>query len=113
MAVQLVLSEDWQLPRVHCQSGSDGLVRRATTVFRQHATLASEAAVLSESIDGIGWSDHWAFWKSAIPPCGHRHRRVSDAHYHQPSDTPEKLDYDRLARAVVGIDAMVADLAGG
>ena len=34
-------------------------------------------------------------------------------HYHQPSDTPEKLDYDRLARAVVGIDAMVADLAGG
>lgn len=31
----------------------------------------------------------------------------------RPSDTPEKLDYDRLARAVIGMNAVVVDLSGG
>jgi hypothetical protein len=93
---------------------SDALVRRATTVFRQHATVASEAAVLSESIDGIGWSDHWAFWQVGYPAMMVTDTAVfRNAHYHQPTDTPEKLDYERMARAVIGIDAIVVDLAGG
>jgi len=27
-------------------------------------------------------------------------------------DTPDKIDYDRLARVVSGLEAVVADLAG-
>jgi hypothetical protein len=34
-------------------------------------------------------------------------------HYHQPSDTPDKLDYDRLARVVDGLVSVVAALADG
>jgi Zn-dependent M28 family amino/carboxypeptidase len=90
------------------------LTERATTVFRRHATVGSEAAVLPDSIDGIGWSDHWAFWQ-----VGYAAIMVTDTavfrntSYHRPTDTPEKLDYDRLGRAVRGIDAVVVDLSAG
>jgi hypothetical protein len=32
--------------------------------------------------------------------------------YHTPEDTPDKLDYGRMARVVVGLEAVVSDLAG-
>ena len=31
--------------------------------------------------------------------------------YHAPGDTPDRLDYDRLARVVAGLEAMLAELA--
>ena len=34
-------------------------------------------------------------------------------HYHTPEDTPEKLDYDRLARVVRGLEGVVRELAAG
>jgi hypothetical protein len=32
--------------------------------------------------------------------------------YHTTQDTPDKLDYDRMARVVGGLEAVVGDLAG-
>ena len=32
-------------------------------------------------------------------------------HYHRASDTPEKLDYDRMALATLGLAGMIRDLA--
>jgi hypothetical protein len=34
-----------------------------------------------------------------------------DPHYHLSTDTPERLDYDRMARLVVGLTKVAADLA--
>jgi hypothetical protein len=31
-------------------------------------------------------------------------------HYHTEQDTPDKLDYDRLARVVDGLEKVIADL---
>ncbi len=31
---------------------------------------------------------------------------------HTPSDTPDKIDYERTARVVAGLEPMLADLAG-
>jgi Zn-dependent M28 family amino/carboxypeptidase len=90
------------------------LTRRAIAAFRRHATVGSEAAVLPESLQGVGWSDHWSFWQ-----VGYSAIMVTDTavfrnkSYHEPTDTPDKLDYDRLARSVRGIDAVVLDLSGG
>ena len=93
---------------------SRDLTRRATVVFRQYATVGSEAAVMPDSIDGVGWSDHWAFWQVGYPAVMVTDTAVfRNASYHKPTDTPEKLDYERLGRAVRGIDAVVVDLAGG
>jgi Zn-dependent M28 family amino/carboxypeptidase len=88
------------------------LVRRATVAFRRRAALASEAAVLSASIDGVGWSDHWAFWQVGYPAVMVTDTAVfRNTSYHKPTDTPEKLDYDRLARGVRGLEDVVTELA--
>ena len=34
-------------------------------------------------------------------------------HYHRESDTPDKIDYDRCARVVVGVREVIADLCSG
>ncbi|HEY0607879.1 MAG TPA: M28 family peptidase, partial [Herpetosiphonaceae bacterium] len=58
-------------------------------------------------------SDHLAFWEAGLPAL-----MVTDTanfrywHYHQPSDTPEKLDYQRLAAIVGATAAVLADVAG-
>jgi Zn-dependent M28 family amino/carboxypeptidase len=62
---------------------------------------------------GIGWSDHWSFWKEGYPAI-----MVTDTalfryeHYHSATDTPDKIDYARLARVAAGMARVAVDLAG-
>ena len=89
-----------------------GLVRRCVAAFRRHARFPAEGAALPERIEGVGWSDHWSFWRAGYPAL-----MVTDTaffryrHYHLPSDTPEKIDYARTARVASGLAATIADLA--
>ena len=61
---------------------------------------------------GVGWSDHWAFWQHEYPGI-----MVTDTapyrypNYHRPTDTPDKIDYERAARVVSGLEAVIGDLA--
>jgi Zn-dependent M28 family amino/carboxypeptidase len=88
------------------------LVRRCVKSFRQHARFPSEGGALPGALPGVGWSDHWAFWQAGYPAL-----MVTDTatfrspHYHTANDTPDKLDYDRLARVVAGVAQVVEDLA--
>jgi len=90
------------------------LVRRTIGAFRRETSFPSEGGVLSERLPGVGWSDHWAFWQAGYPAV-----MVTDTalfrypHYHTAADTPNKIDYDRLARVVIGLEHVVADLARG
>ena len=92
---------------------SVGLVRECLATFRRQVKFPSEGAALPEFITGIGWSDHWSFWKQGYPAV-----MVTDTalfrypYYHSPEDTYDKLDYDRLARVVSGIEVVVRQLAG-
>jgi len=92
---------------------SRALLRRALSVFRQQQKLPSEGAALPGFIPGIGWSDHWSFWQQGYPAI-----MVTDTapfryrHYHEPTDTPDKLDYDRFALVVSGMEKVIAELAG-
>lgn len=91
--------------------GSRNLLRRAIGTFRGAARFPSEGLAAPSGIPGIGWSDHWSFWQAGYPAI-----MITDTalfrypHYHDQSDTPEKLDYDRMARVVQGIGAVVEDL---
>jgi hypothetical protein len=91
---------------------SRGLVRRAIGAFRGAAAFPSEGVAAPGWITGIGWSDQWAFWEQGFPGA-----MVTDTalyrypHYHAASDTPDRIDYDRLARVVGGLHAVVAALA--
>jgi Zn-dependent M28 family amino/carboxypeptidase len=92
--------------------GSRRLVRQVVASFRRHAQFPSEGAALPGFVPGIGWSDHWSFWKE-----GYSGVMVTDTapfrypHYHRPSDTPDKIDYPRMARVVSGVEAVVRELA--
>ena len=89
------------------------LVRRCIGSFRRTTSFPSEGLAAPSSITGIGWSDHSSFWEQ-----GYRAVMVTDTapfryvHYHTPSDTPDKLSYDRMARVVSGVVRVVEDLAG-
>jgi len=91
---------------------SRSLLHRIIGSFRRHAAFPSEGAVGLESIPGISWSDQWAYWKFGWPAV-----MVTDTapfrypHYHTLRDTPDKLDYDGLARVVKGLEGVVRELA--
>jgi hypothetical protein len=60
----------------------------------------------------VDWSDHWSFWQEGWPAL-----MVTDTapyrypHYHSEGDTPDKVDYERLARVVTGLRGMLRELA--
>lgn len=91
---------------------SRDLVQHAIRAFRETTSFPSEAVAAPGDLTGIGWSDHWAFWQQGYPGI-----MVTDtapfryAHYHQPTDTEEKIDYDRMARVVAGLQRVVSSLA--
>ena len=91
---------------------SRGLVRRAVSTFRSNAHFPSEGAALPAFITGVDWSDHASFWKEGFPAA-----MVTDTavfrypHYHTHSDTPDKIDFNRLARVVAGLVHVLADLS--
>ncbi|HEV3028441.1 MAG TPA: M28 family peptidase [Planctomycetota bacterium] len=93
--------------------GSRSLVRRCVRVFRERAAFPSEGGAVPGFLPGVGWSDHESFWASGYPGV-----MVTDTapfrypHYHLPGDTPDKIDYDRCARVVDGVEEVVRVLAG-
>jgi Zn-dependent M28 family amino/carboxypeptidase len=92
---------------------SGPLVRRAITTFRSAMPFPTQGAALPSWVTGVSWSDHWSFWRQ-----GYRAIMITDTapfrnpFYHTAQDTPDKLDYGRMARVVDGLVAVVADLAG-
>ena len=92
---------------------SRSLLRSALSIFRGQRKLPSEGASLPSFIPGVSWSDQWSFWKHGYPAI-----MVTDTapfrypHYHMSTDTPNKLDYDRFALVVSGVEGIIADLAG-
>jgi Zn-dependent M28 family amino/carboxypeptidase len=91
---------------------SRALVREALQAFRARARLPAEGAALPGWVPGVGWSDHWSFWKEGWPAV-----MVTDTApyrypwYHTDGDTLARLDLPRLAQAVEGLEAVVAALA--
>ncbi|HEY3130706.1 MAG TPA: M28 family peptidase [Acidobacteriota bacterium] len=93
-------------------TASRDLVRRTIRTFRRETKFPSEGVAAPGIIPGIGWSDHWAFWKQGYPAV-----MITDTalyryrYYHTNNDTPDKIDYDRMARVVAGLMIVLEDLA--
>lgn len=90
------------------------LVKRCVGTFRSRAAFPSIGAGLPSIAPGAGASDHWSFWRMGYPAL-----MVTDTapfryvHYHQPTDTPDKIDFERMARVVGGLEHVVRDLVSG
>jgi Zn-dependent M28 family amino/carboxypeptidase len=91
---------------------SRALVRDSIKAFRDNTEFPSEGAAAPGALEGVGWSDHWSFWEQGWPAI-----MVTDTapfryqHYHRISDTPDKIDFNRTARVVVGLKHVVLSLA--
>ena len=90
---------------------SRSLVREIARTFRETTAFPSEGVAAPAWIAGIGWSDQWSFWQE-----GYQGVMVTDTalfrnpNYHLPSDKPETLDYDRMARVIQGLAKVVTKL---
>lgn len=88
------------------------LARNVVQSFRRHTKFPSEGCALPEQVTGVGWSDHWSFWQE-----GYQALMVTDTapfrypYYHRKEDTPDKLDYERMARVVAGMQRVIEEFA--
>jgi len=88
------------------------LLHRTVRSFRTHTAFPTIGGVGPSFVPGLDWSDHWAFARHGFPAV-----MVTDtalfryAHYHLPSDTPDKVDFNKLARVTKGIERVIRELA--
>ena len=79
--------------------------------FRKHAQFPTIGGTAPDNIPGIGWSDHWSFWMMGYPAI-----MITDTalfryrEYHTPEDTPDQVDYEKLARITLGLEPTLRDL---
>ena len=91
--------------------GSREFVRQIVASFRRQGRFPCEGGAVPEWA-GSARSDHWSFWQE-----GYRAAMITDTanfrypHYHEPTDTPDKLDFDRLARVVGSVEGVIVELA--
>ncbi|MGV7228633.1 MAG: M28 family peptidase [Nitrospirales bacterium] len=88
------------------------LVRHLIKSFRQHASFPSEGGALWGWLPGVGWSDHWAFWKEGFPAVMVTDTALfRDSTYHTSSDTPKNIHYEHFARVVSGLQRVINEFA--
>jgi hypothetical protein len=91
--------------------GSRAFLHQVVGDFRKNAQFPTIGGTAPDFVDGIGWSDHWSFWAFGYPAI-----MVTDTalfryrDYHRPTDTPDKIDYDKLARITLGLEQTIRDL---
>ena len=92
------------------QNGS--WVRKVIGVFRKQAQFPSEGAALFGWLPGVGWSDHWAFWKEGFPAIMVTDTALfRDPCYHSAHDMPDHIHYEHVARVVSGLQQVILDIA--
>jgi hypothetical protein len=92
----------------------DGLlVRRVKRSMRSASDLPVHSIAAPRSVPGLGLSDHASYWDAGYPAV-----MITDTafyrndRYHTERDTPDSLDYRRMAKVVEGVFEAVRDLAG-
>jgi len=93
-------------------TSSRDLMQALIGSFRKHTQFPSVGGVAPGFVPGIDWSDHWAFEEFRYPAV-----MITDTayfrypHYHKTTDTPDKVDVDKLARITHGIERVVREMA--
>ncbi len=91
--------------------GGRDFLQEVVCPFRRHTKLPTIGGTAPDQFDGVGWSDHWSFAQHGYPAI-----MITDtalfryAHYHKATDTPEKVDYEKLARITLGLEQTLREL---
>ena len=88
------------------------VLKRSVAAFRSVSAFPSEYLVAPGLVPGVSWSDQLSFWREGYPAL-----MVTDTafyrypHYHTAQDTPDKIDYVRMAQVVEGLAKAILLLA--
>ena len=92
---------------------SSGLVREALAAFRAASDFPAEGLAAPAHTTGVTLSDHSSYNRHGYPAL-----MITDTafmrypYYHTAQDTPDKLDYESMARVVNGLAKTIVALAG-
>jgi peptidase M28-like protein len=89
------------------------LLRLCSRALQAESAVPFRSLSLPGQLPGVRSSDHWSFWKNgyqAIMATDTAPLRYS--HYHRTTDTPDKLNFDWLARVAGGVQRIVRSAAG-
>ncbi|MDN5850695.1 MAG: M20/M25/M40 family metallo-hydrolase [Nitrococcus sp.] len=87
-------------------------LKRLARAFRAASDFPAEHIATLAIIPGVAWSDHLSFWRQ-----GYRAVMITDTafyrypYYHTAEDTPDKIDYHRLAAVTQGLTCALWTLA--
>jgi Zn-dependent M28 family amino/carboxypeptidase len=82
--------------------------------FKRAVRFPLFSICLPESISEIRRSDNSSFWDQGYPALMLTDTSfLRNPNYHLPSDTPETLDYERMAKVTLGVAGAVRRIAGG
>ncbi len=80
--------------------------------FKRAARLGLFSICLPEKIHEIRRSDNSSFWDQGYPALMLTDTSfLRNPHYHQPTDTPDTLDYDRMSQVALGVAGALRHLA--
>jgi len=85
------------------KEGQEQFTRHVRDLMRQHTSIDVQSVNLPPAFGLVGLSDHRNYWTYGIDAV-----MINDSsflrnpHYHQPSDTIDTLDFDRMAAVVQG-----------
>jgi hypothetical protein len=88
--------------------------RRVKRLMRGASDLPVHSINALRVIPGVELSDHSSYWNEGLPAL-----MITDTafyrnpHYHAAGDTPDRLDYARMARVVQGVYAVTQGLEKG
>ncbi len=92
---------------------SRNVMHQAADVFRQCSSFPLQCIATFSWIPGVSWSDHMAFWRN-----GYRAFMITDTafyrypYYHTAQDTPDKIDYQSLAKLTESLFRTFTIMAG-
>jgi Zn-dependent M28 family amino/carboxypeptidase len=91
----------------------ESLVRRVKRAMRAAGgSVPVESINAPEWMPGIDFSDHRSYWARGFPAVMITDTAfLRNANYHEPSDTPETLDYARMAAVVAAVHEALWALA--
>lgn len=83
---------------------SHNILGKIVSGFKASSSFPIESIVSPSFVPGINFSDHWSFWKEGYPAV-----MITDTaylrnkNYHEPSDLPDTLDYEKMAEMIHGL----------
>jgi Zn-dependent M28 family amino/carboxypeptidase len=86
--------------------------RECAEIYQAHSPVPVRTLSLPSMGKLVAWSDDWSFWREGIPAFSLTDTAfLRHDHYHEISDTEEKLNYATMADVVWGLRQVIERLA--